>query len=228
MIYLVNKVVDLNETMQQVFLSPKNDAINYLPGQYLNIIPEGFEARPFSIANAPKENGEMELHIRYIPIPYSQQLSVEIQSKKQIEIDGPLGLCVYQQDCDRPIIFMAGGVGFAPIKAIIEAAIENNDQRPMFLYWGAKTEEDLYLNELAKSWAKTIKNFKYIPVLSEPHSDTYWQGHVGLVHEVVAADFPDLSNYQLYASGPPEMVFAGKELFLKQGLDERLIYSDLF
>jgi len=226
MISTVKQSIQLSENTHQVFLKT-NASINYTAGQYINVVIEGFDSLPFSIANAPNDDSIIELHLRFLPIPFSQKLLAHIQLKKPIEIDGPFGKCIYEVDCDHPIIFMAGGVGLAPAKAIIEEAIRQNNQRPMHLYWGARTEDDLYLNELFEELAQKNPQFTYTPVLSEPEGDTHWQGRIGLVHDAIAIDHPNLSKYQVYASGPPEMVFTGREVFLGQGLDSRYFYSDL-
>lgn len=126
------------------------------------------------------------------------------------------------------MIFLAGGVGFAPIKALIEQALSSGVSQPIYLYWGARQLADLYMHELAQRWEKHVPHFHYIPVLSEPSKADNWSGRVGLVHEAVLADHANLAQHHVYASGPTEMVYAALHAFQKHGLDRALMYSDMF
>lgn len=125
------------------------------------------------------------------------------------------------------MIFVAGGTGFAPVKGIIEHALAENIDRPVHLYWGARAEVDLYLNELPKEWAERgVVN--YVPVLSDANESDQWQGRDGYVHQAVLNDFPDLSGYDVYAGGPPVMVSAARDAFSAQGLSEENFFYDAF
>jgi CDP-4-dehydro-6-deoxyglucose reductase len=127
------------------------------------------------------------------------------------------------------MIFVAGGTGFAPIKGIIEHILAENNDLPMHLYWGVRDHKDLYLNELAKKWAKHIPNFHFIPVLSQPSAGKAERSRTGYVHEAILEDFPDgFENYDVYASGPPVMVNAVYERFSAHGLSEENYFSDAF
>jgi CDP-4-dehydro-6-deoxyglucose reductase len=121
---------------------------------------------------------------------------------------------------------MGGGTGFAPLKGIIEHAFEIGVKRPIQLYWGVRSSQDLYLPELPEKWSQEHDNFSYIPVLSEP--DEGWEGRTGWVHECVVTDHDDLSGYEVYMSGPPPMIDAGKDAFLAHGLKQERLYSDSF
>jgi len=121
---------------------------------------------------------------------------------------------------------MAGGTGFAPIKAIIEQALADGDKHPKHLYWGAKTVSDLYLDELPQQWVKTVPHFQYTPVLSASNDQGLWQGRTGLLHEIIAQDHPSLTSYQVYAAGPPDLIFAALKTFQTLGLKKELMYSD--
>jgi CDP-4-dehydro-6-deoxyglucose reductase len=123
---------------------------------------------------------------------------------------------------------VAGGTGFAPVKSMIEHARHKQLQRQIHFYWGARSAEDLYLHDLACAWSDEISGFNYIPVLSDTQNANHWKGRTGLVHEAVLADFADLSGHEVYTCGPPPMVNAVRETFIKRGLAEEFIYSDSF
>jgi len=226
----VVKMEKLASDVMRIYLKlPMIERMQFLAGQYLDILLKDGKRRSFSIANAPYDDELLELHIRKIEGGhFTTHVFDEMEEKALIRIEGPLGTFFLREESDRPLIFIAGGTGFAPIKGILEHAFEEGISRPMYLYWGARDCESLYLNELAESWAKKFDNFQYIPVLSSAKESDNWQGRVGFVHEAVAKDFSDLSSYQLYASGPPEMIDAGRDAFLKQGMDENHYYYDAF
>ena len=123
---------------------------------------------------------------------------------------------------------IAGGTGFAPVKSLVEYAIEKNEQRSIDIYWGARTESDLYLDSLAQQWAEEFKHINYKPVLSETEHLQDWTGKTGFVHEAVLSDYPDLSEHDIYACGPPPMIDAIVNTFPKQGLDRERLFSDSF
>jgi len=126
------------------------------------------------------------------------------------------------------VILVAGGTGFAPIKGILEHALARGSTRPMHLYWGVRARRDLYLHELPLAWARAHKHFRYTPVLSEPLPEDQWTGRTGWVHDAVAADYPDLSGHEVYASGPPPMIAALKGVVKKHGLPDDRLYYDSF
>ncbi|MEE9446914.1 MAG: CDP-6-deoxy-delta-3,4-glucoseen reductase [Arenicellales bacterium] len=222
----------LAEDVVQLFLStPKAQNFDYLPGQYLNILLKNGKERSFSIANTPKdadENG-LELHIRVVPDGhYSPQVKNSLNVKDILRIQGPFGTFFLRKDEQRPIIMVAGGTGFAPIKALIEDARSAGLEQPIHLYWGARDEADLYLHDLAKQWTKDIPQFNYIPVLSNAADKTTWQGETGFVHEAVPAQHADLSAYTLYTAGPPVMINALKQSLSTLGMDNDFFYADTF
>ena len=154
----------------------------------------------------------------------------ELKPRAILRIEGPLGTFFLREESDKPVIFMAGGTGFAPIKGIIEQALASGCLRPMVLYWGVRSLRDLYMADLAGRWqAEHPGQFTFIPVLSEPEPEDRWPGRVGLVHAAILADFDDLSGYQVYACGAPLMVDAGKRSFTaERGLPEDEFLSDPF
>jgi CDP-4-dehydro-6-deoxyglucose reductase len=151
-----------------------------------------------------------------------------MKEKALLRIEGPLGSFFLREDSDRPIILMGGGTGFAPLKGMLEHAFEIDLDRPMHLYWGARAKADLYLDALPRAWAEQRRGFQYTPVLSDPATEDHWSGRVGFVHEAVASDYPDLSGYEVYMSGPPPMIDAAKRAFAERGLPEDQLFYDSF
>ena len=225
----VVKLDKLAPDVMRVYLKlPDALRMQFLAGQYIDIILQDGRRRSFSLANAPHDDALIELHIRYIDGgEFTDHVFRDMQEKEMLRIEGPLGGFYLRESSPRPIIFVAGGTGFAPIKGIIEHALAENIQRPMYLYWGARAEVDLYQNELPTEWAdKGLIN--YVPVLSDVNGTDQWQGRDGFVHQAVLDDFPDLSGYDVYAGGPPVMVSAARDAFATQGLAEENFFYDAF
>jgi CDP-4-dehydro-6-deoxyglucose reductase, E3 len=206
---------------------PAAAGFRFLPGQYIEILHQDGRRRAFSIANSGEAEGRIELHLRLIPGgEFTRYVFDELKEGDSLEIEGPKGkFCLYQTST-RPMIMMAGGTGFAPIKGIIEHALETAPERPIHLYRGARRPDDLYLNDLAAEWAARSTGFKYTAVLSDRCEG--WQGRCGMVHEAVAADYPDLSDHEVYMAGPPPMIDAAKAKFTEQGLKPELLFFDAF
>jgi CDP-4-dehydro-6-deoxyglucose reductase len=218
-----------HDVMRLYLKLPQTERLRFLAGQYIDILLQGNKARAFSLANAPHDDERLELHLRHVPGgTFTHHVFHEMKEKALLRIKGPMGTFYLREDSDRPIIFMAGGTGFAPIKGIIEHAIAEGIRREMHLYWGARARRDLYLDDLARAWAEDHPHIHYVPVLSEPAAEDRWEGRTGFVHEAVVADFPDLAPFQVYASGPPVMVNAGRDAFLAHGLPEDQMFSDAF
>ncbi|MCU7947226.1 MAG: CDP-6-deoxy-delta-3,4-glucoseen reductase [Candidatus Thiodiazotropha sp. (ex Cardiolucina cf. quadrata)] len=224
----IDRIERLNDDVIRLYLKlPEGERLQFLAGQYLNFILQDGSKRAFSIANAPHDDDFIELHIRHISGgAFTDILFNGMQEKTILRIEAPLGSYYLRETSKRPIIFMGGGTGFAPLKGIIEHAFQIGIQRPMHLYWGVRSRTDIYLPELPEQWASEHNNFSYTPVLSEPDED--WQGKIGWVHEAVVADHPDLSTHEVYMSGPPPMIKAGKDTFLDHGLSAEELYSDSF
>ena len=224
----VDRIERLNHDVIRLYLKlPEGERLQYLAGQYLNfILPDGSK-RAFSIANAPHDDEFIELHIRHVAGgAFTDQLFSGMQEKTILRIEAPLGSYFLRETSNKPIILMGGGTGFAPLKGIVEHAFKIGIERPMHLYWGVRAQNDLYLPQLPEHWAANNDNFRYTPVLSEPDGD--WGGERGWVHEAVVADYPDLSGHEVYMSGPPPMIEAGKQAFLAHGLPGEDLYSDSF
>jgi len=208
---------------------PEGERLQYLPGQYVDILLRDGNRRSFSLASAPRDDALLQLHIRHVPGGhFSGHVFTKMKERDLLRFRGPLGTFFLRRESERPVILMAGGTGFAPIKAILEHALASGIDRPMHLFWGARARRDLYLHELALSWAGAHDQFRYTPVLSEPAPDDRWDGRGGWVHEAVVEDYPDLRDYEIYASGPPPMVEAGKQAFMQHGLAEDRYFHDSF
>jgi len=145
-----------------------------------------------------------------------------------LRIRGPLGSFYLRKNDHRPVFLVAGGTGFAPIKAIVEGALADGFPGKMHLYWGVRARRDLYMHDLASTWAAEHDGVEYTPVLSEPQPDDAWSGRTGFVHQALLEDFADLSPFTLYMSGPPAMVTAGRQSFFVRGLDPDRFHSDSF
>jgi CDP-4-dehydro-6-deoxyglucose reductase len=226
----VQEMQKLSHDVMALYLKlPANERMQFLAGQYIDFLLKDGKRRAFSLANAPHDDGLLELHLRLIPGgQFTKYVFSEMQEKSILRLEGPFGSFYLREDSDKPIIFVAGGTGFAPIKGIIEHMLHHRMQRQIVLYWGARSLQDLYMNELAQQWQAGHVNFRYIPVLSEPLIEDGWQGRSGLVHKAVLEDFADLSPYQVYCCGAPAMVEAAHAEFQSAGMPEYEFFSDAF
>lgn len=146
-----------------------------------------------------------------------------------LRFNGPHGSFFLREESDKPMLLVAGGTGFAPIKAIVEHAIAEKSTRPMAIYWGARARADLYLQSLAEQWALDHPGISFVPVLSDSHASDGWAGRSGFVHIAAMQDFPDLSRYQAYVCGSPAMVAAARRDFVGQcRLPENEFFADSF
>lgn len=231
---LPNRVIKkelLAPDVMRLFLKiPANERFNFLPGQYLEFILSNNRRRAFSLANSPlNDNGLLELHIKRIPDgSFTNWLFDEMPENALMRIQGPFGSFSFREDSTRPVILIAGGTGFAPIKSILEYVFAKAITRQFHLYWGVRNRCDLYLDELPRQWAQQYPNFRYTPLLSRPTSADNWQGNIGHAPNLVIADYPDLSNYEIYACGPPALVSAGLTTFIASGLPPNYYYADAF
>jgi CDP-4-dehydro-6-deoxyglucose reductase len=212
---------------------PANERLQFLAGQYIDLLLKDGRRRSFSLATPPHDDALLELHVRHVPGGhFSGQLFTEFRGREILRFEGPLGTFFLREDSDKPIVFVAGGTGFAPIKGIILHALHHRIEttRPIVLYWGVRAKRDLYLPLLPGAWQQASPgNFTFIPVLSDPAPDDDWPGRTGLVHQAVLDDFPDLSGYQVYACGGPAMVDAARRSFVEtRGLPPDEFYADSF
>jgi CDP-4-dehydro-6-deoxyglucose reductase len=209
---------------------PANERLQFLAGQYIDFQLKDGKSRSYSLAIPPHDDGLLELHIRHVPGGlFTGQVFSSMKERDILRLKGPLGSFFIREDSDKPMIFIAGGTGFAPIKGMLEYAFAEHSDRELVLYWGVRSLKDLYMAELPQQWVAERPNFSFIPVLSNPQPDDHWQGRTGFVHDAVLADFADLSGYQVYACGAPVMVDSAREAFVNaRGLAEDEFFADSF
>jgi CDP-4-dehydro-6-deoxyglucose reductase, E3 len=227
------RVQELTRVAEDVMIMrlklPANERLQFIAGQYIEfLLPEG-KRRAFSLANAPHEDNLLELHLRLIPGgSFTAHVFSAMKERDILRFEGPLGSFRLHEESTRPIIMLAGGTGFAPIKALVEHAVHSRIARPMAIYWGAKTRDGLYLPDLPGQWAAAHSHISYVPVLSEPDADDAWTGRTGLVHQAVLEDIADFSPYQVYACGAPVMIEAALRDFTARGLPADQFFADIF
>jgi len=214
----------VSDVVRLVLRSPPTNKLDYLAGQYVELTYQGV-TRPYSIANAQNTEGKIELHIRKVETgKMSERLFAGVRENTLMRLRGPCGT-FFLRESESPIIFLATGTGYAPIKAIVEELLAKNDSRPVYLYWGARYQADLYC-ELPKKWSNNYKNIHYIPVLSR--LSEHWAGDVGYVQDVALAQHHNVNEYSMYACGSPLMIDDAKNKFIHSGLNLKNFYSDAF
>lgn len=221
----VQKMEKVAEDVMVIYLKlPTNERLQFFAGQYIDILQKEGKPRSFSLANAPHDDEFLQLHVRNIAGgTFTQHVFNEMKPRDILRIKGPLGRFCLQENSDKPIVFIASGTGFAPIKAIIEHALHIGIQRKMYFYWGVRKQVDLYMIEKARQWEAA--GIQFVPVVS----DEVWQGRTGFVHQAVVDDFADLSGYQVYACGAPVVVEAAhRDLTEKCALPSDAFFSDAF
>jgi CDP-4-dehydro-6-deoxyglucose reductase, E3 len=226
----VVSLVRLTDDVMQVRLATEGGSrLRFHAGQYINVLLEDGEKRSFSFATAPHVGEPIELQIRLVPGgKFTTHVFNGMKVGDLLEFEGPLGSFFLREDSERPIIFVAGATGFAPVKSMLEHAFHAGVARDMVLYWGVRSKKDLYLPDLPVRWMAEHSNFRFIPVLSEPRPEDHWSGRTGLVHQAILDDYPDLSGHQLYACGSVRMVEAAHPAFTSHGLSQDDCFSDAF
>jgi CDP-4-dehydro-6-deoxyglucose reductase, E3 len=194
---------------------PQNENLQFLAGQYIDFLLKDGKRRSYSIATKPAAEGitQLELHVRHTPggVFTDSVFAGGIKERDILRFEGPLGTFYLREDTDKPIVMVASGTGFAPIKAMCETAMAKGIARPITLYWGCRAKRDLYMLDVPAAWQHP--GLKFIPVLSEATPECQWTGRTGFVHRAVMEDFPDLSGHQVYACGAPVMVDAARADF---------------
>ncbi|NRR33277.1 CDP-6-deoxy-delta-3,4-glucoseen reductase [Oxalobacteraceae bacterium] len=209
---------------------PANEKLQYRAGQYIEFMLRDGKRRSYSMATAPDRDEPISLHIRHMPGGlFTEQVFSTLKERDILRFEGPLGTFFVREDSDKPMVLLASGTGFAPIKAIVEHMIHAGSTRPMTLYWGGRRPQDLYMDALCRQWAAELPHFHYVPVVSNALAEDGWQGRDGFVHQAVIQDFPDLSGHQVYACGAPIVVDSAKHDFVQQcALPEDEFYADAF
>ncbi len=213
---------------------PATEMFKFYAGQYVELILKDGKRRSYSMANPPHSAAALELHIRHLPGGlFTDHVfgvgATQMKEREILRIEGPLGSFFLREDSDLPIVMLASGTGFAPIKAIIEHMVHQGIKRPVTLYWGGRRPADLYMHALAQSWAATIPNFTYVPVISDALAEDAWTGRTGFVHKAVMEDFPDLAGHQVYACGAPIVVDSARREFVAHcKLPDDAFFADSF
>jgi CDP-4-dehydro-6-deoxyglucose reductase len=212
---------------------PPGERLQFLAGQYVEILLKAGRRRAFSLANAPHDDSYLQLHVRRVPGGvFTEQVFTTMKARDMLRISGPHGSFFLREESAKPILMVAGGTGFAPLKAMVEHALADPAMlalRPITLYWGGRSRADLYMAERAASWAEKYANIKFVPVLSEPAENDAWQGRTGFVHAAAMQDFADLSGHQVYVCGSPAMVAAARRDFIGQcALPDNEFFADSF
>lgn len=213
---------------------PATESFRFYAGQYVEIILKDGKRRSYSMANPPHSAAALELHVRHLPGGlFTDHVfgvgATQMKEREILRVEGPFGSFFLREDSDLPIVMVASGTGFAPIKAIVEHMTHQHIHRPVTLYWGGRRPADLYMDALAKQWAQSIPDFTYIPVVSDALPEDAWTGRTGFVHRAVMDDFPSLMGHQVYACGAPIVVESARREFIAQcGLPDEAFFADSF
>ncbi|MBC7437302.1 MAG: CDP-6-deoxy-delta-3,4-glucoseen reductase [Bdellovibrionales bacterium] len=222
---------------------PANDTMRYHAGQYIEFILRDGARRSYSMANAPHLalptaktddtpalGPSIELHIRHMPGgKFTDHVFTAMKEKEILRVEGPYGSFFLREESDKPMILLASGTGFAPIKAVIEHMQYKGITRPATLYWGGRRPLDLYLDDWVQAKLAEMPRLQYVPVVSNAMPDDNWTGRTGFVHKAVLEDFPDLSGYQVYACGAPIVVDSARADYTAAGkLPPEEFFADSF
>jgi len=209
---------------------PATERMQFKAGQYIEFLLKDGKRRAYSMATAPHSDELLALHIRHMPGGlFTDQVFGTLKEKDILRFEGPLGTFFLREDSQKPIVMLASGTGFAPIKAMIDHWAHQESTRPVTLYWGGRRPADLYMNALCEEWSKTLPNFRYIPVISDALPEDNWTGRTGFVHKAVMQDLQNLSDYQVYACGAPIMVESAQRDFIAEcQLPNEEFFADSF
>ena len=211
---------------------PANDSFKYHAGQYVEFLLRDGSRRSYSMASAPHLQADkpmMELHIRHMPGgKFTDHVFDGMKEKEILRIEGPYGSFFLREDSDKPIVLLASGTGFAPIKAILQHMQHQGITRPVTLYWGGRRPADLYQSAWLQAQCAAMPNLRYVPVVSDAQPEDQWTGRTGFVHQAALQDTPDLSGHQVYACGAPVVVASAQRDYLAAGLPADEFYADAF
>lgn len=230
----VNALEKLSHDVIRVQLQlPAHTAFQFHAGQYLEFILRDGSRRAYSMATPPHvaaNTPTIELHIRHMPGgKFTDHVFGAMKEKEILRAEGPFGSFFLREDSDKPMVFLASGTGFAPIKALLEHMQHKDMTRPVILYWGGRRPEDLYMDAWLKELSTSMPNLSYVPVISDALPEDHWSGRTGYVHQAVLDDFADLSGHEVYACGAPVVVDAARSSYTSQrGLPEECFFADAF
>ena len=220
------------DVMRLVLQKPASEAFQYHAGQYIEFLLKDGARRSYSMANAPHRmavDGGIELHLRHLPGGlFTDAVFSSLKERDILRIEGPYGSFYLREDSAQPIILLASGTGFAPIKAIIEQLQQSGSTRPVTLYWGGRRPADLYLDDWVRARLTDMPTLRYVPVVSDALPEDHWHGRTGFVHRAVLQDHPDLSGYEVYACGAPIVVDSAQRDYRQAGLADEAFFADAF
>jgi CDP-4-dehydro-6-deoxyglucose reductase len=222
----IDSVTALSHDVLRVMLRlPAVETLDHEPGQYIDVLLTGGRRRSFSLASPPHDAKRLELHVRRVTGgEFTETLFADGAVGRLLEIEGPLGRFTYREG-PAPMLLLGGGTGLAPLLSILRHVLENELERELKLYWGVRAERDLYADAQLRALAARYARLHYVPVLSAA-SDA-WDGRRGWVHEAALADL-DPCAYDVYASGPPEMIAAVRRDFAARGVAAGRLWFDSF
>jgi len=224
----------VSSDVMRIFLQlPATELMQYHAGQYVEFLLRDGSRRAYSMANAPHtlaaDAPKVELHIRHMPGgKFTDHVFGAMKEKDIQRVEGPQGSFYLREESDKPIVLLASGTGFAPIKALIEHMQHKGITRPTRLYWGGRRPSDLYLNDWVLAQLPLMPHLQYIPVVSDALPEDAWSGRTGFVHMAVLQDTPSLAAYQVYACGAPIVVDSAKRDYVASGLLEDDFFADSF
>ncbi|GAB3025132.1 NAD(P)H-flavin reductase [Bowmanella dokdonensis] len=222
----ITRIEPLTPHVWKVRLKPAQP-FDFKAGQYIRVIMGETDKRPFSIANAPDDSGEIELHIGASEHnPWAMQVIERVRHEPSLLVDGPHGKAYLREGIPKPTILMAGGTGFSYVLSLLQKKLRTPLLEPLFLYWGTRTLEDMYAHDDLAALAEQYPRFRFIPVVEKPGAG--WQGRTGLVHQAVLEDFISLEPYQVYVAGRFEMAGVAREAFHEQGLMLENLFGDAY
>ena len=223
-----------SDVMRLTLQLPANDTLRYHAGQYVEFILRDGDRRSYSMANAPHTvqagTPAVELHIRHMPGgKFTDHVFSTMKEKEILRIEGPYGSFMLREESTKPIVLLASGTGFAPIKALLEHLRFKASTRPVALYWGGRRPTDLYLDDWVRAFQREFPGLHYVPVVSDARPEDAWTGRTGFVHRAVLEDLPDLSGHQVYACGAPIVVDSARDDYTRQaGLPPDEFFADAF
>lgn len=222
----IEQLEPLTSTVSKVTLMPR-EKLDFLPGQYLQVVMGEGDKRPFSIANAPNDSGQVELHIGAAEQnPYAMEVIERMRSESEITIDAPHGKAYFHEQLDKPIILVAGGTGYSYTRSILQKILSKPLVQPVFLYWGTRSLDDMYEYEELKAFDKQHYQFTFKPVIENPPNG--WKDLTGWVHKAVLEDFVSLEPYVVYLAGRFEMAGVAREDFHNKGLHIEQLFGDAY
>jgi CDP-4-dehydro-6-deoxyglucose reductase, E3 len=211
---------------------PAADTFQYHAGQYVEFLLRDGDRRSYSMANAPHTQAagpQVELHIRHMPGgKFTDHVFGTMKEKDILRVEGPYGSFYLREDSDKPMVLLASGTGFAPIKAIIEHMRHKGIQRPATLYWGGRRPADLYQSAWIAEQLSAMPHLRYVPVISDALPEDGWTGRTGFVHRAVVEDTPDLSGHEVYACGAPIVIESARKDYAAAGLPDEAFFADSF